>query len=140
MRIRRATSKDYGAIEDLERECFGEDGMTPGEEAAWHWWAAIDGRRFAGYAAARFEGPEALFLCRAGVAEAYRGLGVQKKLIVARLKFAEESGCTRAITYTSVDNMASANNLISCGFKLYRPDFLWADRDWLYFQKKLTEE
>ena len=42
-----------------------------------------------------------------------------------------------AITYTTLDNFPSANNLISCGFRLYLPEYSYGGRDKLYFQKLL---
>jgi GNAT superfamily N-acetyltransferase len=73
---------------------------------------------------------------RAWVDRKYRGKGIQKSLIKIRLKSAARYGNT-AITYTLIDNFPSANSLISCGFKLYAPEYAYAGKNVLYFQKKL---
>ena len=56
-------------------------------------------------------------------------------MIKLRLKSAFD--CRIAITYTTVDNYPSANNLISQGFKLFSPEYAYAGRQMLYFQKIL---
>lgn len=76
---------------------------------------------------------------RAWVHKKYRGIGIQKKMIDARLK-AAKSSCNVAITYTTFDNVPSANNLIKSGFILYNPLYAYAGNDKLYFIKKLAEK
>jgi GNAT superfamily N-acetyltransferase len=56
----------------------------------------------------------------AGVHEEYRGRGLQKRLIRARVRHAKRIGWKYAITYT-IDNPPSENSLIGCGFKRYAP-------------------
>ncbi len=73
---------------------------------------------------------------RAWVDRKYRGKGIQKRLINIRLKSAAKYGST-AITYTLIDNYPSANSLISCGFKLYAPEYAYAGSNVLYFRKDL---
>lgn len=81
--------------------------------------------------------PGVWFLCRAGVLEAYRGKGLQKRMIRLRLRYAKAHRGKLAITYTTKENFASANSLISCGFRLYDPEWAWAGREMLYWQKDL---
>lgn len=73
---------------------------------------------------------------RAWVDRKYRGKGIQKRLINIRLKSAAKYGKV-AITYTLVDNYPSSNSLISCGFKLYGPEYQYAGGNVLYFRKDL---
>lgn len=77
------------------------------------------------------------FLARAGVIESERGKGLQKKLIMVRLKWARFYGYRDVITYCSPENVASSNNLISCGFKLYLPEEKWGCKNALYFRRRI---
>ena len=62
------------------------------------------------------------FLSWCGVLKEARGNGLQKRLIQARVRYGRRLGMERFVTYTSPDNVASANNLIRCGFLRYTPD------------------
>jgi hypothetical protein len=73
---------------------------------------------------------------RAWVKKSHRGQGIQKRMIKTRLK-AASTFCHIAITYTTLDNFPSANNLIACGFRLYLPEYSYGGSDKLYFQKLL---
>jgi GNAT superfamily N-acetyltransferase len=81
--------------------------------------------------------PEAVYLARAGTLEAFRGRGLQKKLIRERLKFAKDLGMTQAITDTT-DNVASANALIATGFRMFEPDDPWGLPNTLYWRKSFA--
>jgi GNAT superfamily N-acetyltransferase len=124
------TFHDEDAAEDirfLDSICF-----VPGDAPlvlpeAW-WWVALDSLKapvgFGGVkpSSSSYYG----YLCRSGVAPGHRGAGIQKKLIKARIRFAKARGWIGLITDTSYDNYASANSLISCGFKLFKPTTPWA--------------
>jgi len=58
-------------------------------------------------------------------------------IIKIRLKAAKENSFV-AITYTTKDNYPSANNLISCGFKFYFPEYAYGGDEMLYFHKDLN--
>lgn len=81
--------------------------------------------------------PEVVFLSRAGLLEAARGQGMQKKMINARVRWAKQSGARQVITYTTRDNAPSFYNLQNCGFKLYLPENYWAGEDVLYWYKDI---
>jgi GNAT superfamily N-acetyltransferase len=107
------------------------------------WWIAYDGDPrehvvvgFGGCRTARGD-EKALYLCRAGVVPAYRGLGIQRKLIKERERFARAHGYERVITDCTSDNIASANTLIKTGFKLWKPPHPWAFATSLYWKKEL---
>ena len=76
------------------------------------------------------------YLCRAGVLDNFTGHGVQKRLIKARLAQARKLGWSWCITDTT-NNPASANSLISCGFKIYRPGNPWSFRNAIYWKYKV---
>jgi predicted GNAT family acetyltransferase len=86
----------------------------------------------AGYATARVMG-DFMFLNSAGVKPAFRGQGLHKRLIKVRLAYAKRHDLP-VITYTSLSNTASSNNLIHCGFKLYLPENAWVGKDYLYWR------
>ena len=69
---------------------------------------------------------------RAWVHKSRRGFGIQKRMIKIRLRRAKQF-CRIAITYTTQDNYASANNLTSCGFKMYNPEYAYGGRQMMYF-------
>jgi GNAT superfamily N-acetyltransferase len=73
---------------------------------------------------------------RAWVKKSHRGQGIQRRMIKTRLK-AASTFCHIAITYTTLDNFPSANNLIDCGFRLYLPEYSYGGSDKLYYQKLL---
>jgi len=89
-----------------------------------------------GFAGGYVTSENAFYLSRAGVAEAYQGKGLQKRLIRVRLAHAKRVGSPIAITYT-YKNPASANNLIACGFRSYLPHYKWGGKHSDYWRKKL---
>jgi GNAT superfamily N-acetyltransferase len=103
------------------------------------WWIVYDGKKPVAYAGASYlKEKNRVYLCRVGVLDEYRGLGLQKELIKKRLQWAKTCGADAAVTYTDGDNIYSSNNLIKSGFLLYIPDFPWGSSpDALYWVKKL---
>lgn len=76
-------------------------------------------------------------MVRSGVVTKWRGQGLQKRLIKARVNMARRHGFSSVITYVLDWNLASANSLISCGFKLYTPNVKYAGNKAYYFKKPL---
>ena len=139
-RIKRATEMSQTteqAIRFLQKECLPLDTVLS-PKVGWWWIAYCDGR-LAGFAAMMQSSktPEAVYLARAGTLEAFRGRGLQKKLIRERLKFAKDLGMTQAVTDTT-DNVASANALIATGFRLFDPDDPWGLPNTLYWRKSIA--
>ena len=135
-KVRVIKSKNLALIKEMDAKCFPDE---PLEDAHEHTWfvAFVDGKP-AGYAAFKVWAGDIVFLSRAGVLEEHRGHGIQKKLIKAREKHALRLGAKWAVTYTWMYGVYSPNSLISCGYKLFRPQNQWAGSDWLYWRKKLT--
>ncbi len=131
--MRISQTKDLDLIQQLDVEWFGEDGFDDYEEAKW--WIASEGSNLVAYAGLIFWGQGIAFLNRGCVNPLYRGLGIQKQLIRHRVSYCKRKKWKKAITYTSPDNLASANSLISCGFKLYAPANLYGLEDGLYFYR-----
>jgi GNAT superfamily N-acetyltransferase len=122
VRIRRVTRAHQ--VEEMDLIAFGPDEATS-FTGHYLWVAEVDGA-LAGYAALQLvDGGKAAFLSRCGVLPGYRGKGLQAALIKVRERFARKLGIKTVITYTTVTNLGSANSLIKCGYKLYRPAYDW---------------
>jgi GNAT superfamily N-acetyltransferase len=80
--------------------------------------------------------PGTSYLKRAGVLHAFRGRGLQRRMIAVREKRARREGFTTMITDTT-DNPASANSLIRAGYKIFEPADRWAFPRSIYWRKAL---
>jgi hypothetical protein len=98
------------------------------------WWAMEDEGKIIAYCGCILSEGVCIFN-RAWVHRNFRGNGFQSKMIKARL--AKANGLAYvAITYTTFDNVHSANNLIKNKFTLYNPMYAYAGGDKLYFKKE----
>jgi predicted acetyltransferase len=127
-------------IAKLDKKCFVGD--HPVSLKNTFWWIAYNEAGnpigFSGLKACKKKENKGLgYFSRAGVIKSYRGHGTQKKMIKARLRMARQLGLTHCVTYVKGFNLASANSLISCGFKLYNPHYKWGGKAALYFGKCL---
>jgi GNAT superfamily N-acetyltransferase len=133
---RVVTPAQHAHVALLQAEILPHD--TPlGTDHGW-WWLVMDGGdpvAFAGMVPS-CQWADAMYLCRTGVLPAYRGRGLQKRLIRIRAKIAKCLGAAWLVTDTT-DNPASANALIHCGFRLYDPSRPWAWKRSLYWRKAL---
>lgn len=128
----------YNQLQDLDKNyipafhgCANE--FKPNRD----WWVMVDHN---GCIVAYCGSVYAQGICimnRAWVHKRYRGNGYQKKMIFRRIQTAK-STCHTIITYTTVDNVVSANNLIKCGFKLYTPEYAYGRSEMLYWIRKLN--
>lgn len=135
IRIRLASSRQLEAVTALDARCFPYDARYPLAGASW--WLAEGPDGAVGYAGAKlWELDGHVFLCRAGVVAGARGLGLQKRLIRARVAWAKRLGAKGCYTYTR-DNPASANSLISCEFKTFEPLYRWGGNDAVYWYRGL---
>lgn len=121
----------------LQERCLPND--EPFDTTVGYWWLVVtasgDDAGFAGLVRS-IRWTDCAYLCRAGVLPAYRGQGVQKRLIRARLRQAKAIGMRWVVTDT-YDNPASSNSLISTGFKLFKPSKPWGGDGTLYWKIKL---
>ena len=142
MRLKRIFS--FGNI--LDRETYEQlrelDYNNPnfkgcGDEFQFNreWWVILDEGEIVAYCGSIYSKGICIFN-RAWVKKSHRGQGIQRRMIRTRLK-AASTFCHIAITYTTLDNFPSANNLINCGFRLYLPEYSYGGSDKLYFQKLL---
>jgi GNAT superfamily N-acetyltransferase len=124
----------------LQKQILPSD--VPYQPDRGHWWIAYaeDGKPvgFAGLVRST-TWTDTGYLCRAGVLDGYTGHGIQKRLIKARLAQAKRLGWNWCITDTT-KNPASANSLISCGFKMYTPTRPWSFRNACYWRYKVNQD
>lgn len=137
MHIKRVNlnQKSQEDLEWLDRLSFPAD--TPYPKSGAEWWIAYDDSTCVGFAGLKNVGHETAFLCRVGVIKAYRGQGIQKKLIRVRESWAKRKGFRYIITYVAAHNLKSANSLIACGYRLYNPQSPYGIEGALYFRKEL---
>jgi len=128
----------YKSLADLQRTCLPGD-EPEATQNGW-WWLAVnkDGQEV-GFAGMRPSDrwQQTMYLCRAGVLPEYRGQGIQKRLIRARLAKARALGNTHAITDCTTENPASARSLIAAGFRPYWPQVPWGLSHSIYWIRKL---
>ena len=121
----------------LQKACLPADKIYPITQGYWYVAYTHDGEAvgFAGIVpSARWS--DTMYLCRAGVVLAHRGRGLQKKLIKARIRKAKALGMNWVITDTN-ENPASANSLISTGFKMFEPSQPWGLKTALYWKHQI---
>lgn len=121
----------------LQKQILPED--VPYKPDRGHWWVAYaeDGKPvgFAGLVRST-RWTDTGYLCRAGVLDKFTGHGLQRRLILARIRKAKELGWNWLITDTT-DNPASSNSLINCGFKIYTPSSPWSFKHAIYWKYKV---
>ena len=129
-------SRIQNRLSALQGICLPHD--EPYDTNFGSWWIVTEDGRDVGFAGLvrTVTWTDCGYLCRAGVVPAYRGQGLQKKLVYVRIRQAKSLGWKWLITDTT-DNPASANSLISCGFKLFKPTKPWGFKNTLYWRKKL---
>lgn len=134
IRVRHVDADDP-RLEDASTLDFALFGARYPQAGA-DWWIAEHDGAVVGFAGAKLWEPDGLvYLCRAGVAPEARGLGLQKRLIQARVRWARRIGARGCYTYT-IDNPPSQNSLISCGFKTFRPSELWGGPEATYWIRR----
>lgn len=125
----------------LQEVCLPKSNpLAPDQWGATHayWWIMRDETGIIGFASLREAQSmrKTGYLSRAGVLPAHRGQGLQKRLIRAREKKARALGWTHLVSDT-YDNPPSANNLIDCGYKTFKPRKPWAFATSVYWRKAL---
>lgn len=126
-------------IERLHTDLFGGGRSAVPLLHKGYWWLAYEGGEVVAFAGLVHSShyQKTGYLCRAGVAGHSQGQGIQKKLIRARVAKARRLGWHFAMCDTHTRNPASANSLISCGFKMFVPFRKWNGRDHVYWQRRI---
>jgi RimJ/RimL family protein N-acetyltransferase len=123
----------------LDKILFSED--QPVDPSGGWWWIIRDAKgkpvAFGGLRGCKHPSNRGLaYMIRSGVLTKHRGKGLQKVLIKARIAMASRHGYKEIVTYVLDWNLASANSLIACGFRLYTPESKYAGKAY-YFRKNL---
>ncbi len=148
--IRRARTKaDLELADRLARRCGPRNGKLPSSYVAPGklgavWLAYVEVREQggpgweghdepAGVAAAYVDQDGVLWMTTAGALPAFRGRGIQRRLLSARLAWGRRCKATSARSYCSADNGASLGNLLRAGFVVagYRLDELASGGGWV---------
>src|SRR3954453_21023636 len=102
------------------------------------WWVVFHERHpiaFAGVIRST-HAANAGYLCRVGVLRKHWGQALQLRLMRA-LEFRVRKNGWSCIVSDTTDNIASANNIIRAGYRLYRPKCPWARPSTLYWRKSI---
>ena len=140
MRVRRVDNHDQDVNElltDLHRLTFA-DTAPMADFAHGYWWiASEDGKEagFIGYVPSTHYAKTAYFY-RVGVLPKYRGMGLQRRMMLVMERHARLMQY-RAIVTDTMENIPSANNIIACGYKLFAPAEPWGHAGALYWRKQL---
>ena len=142
-RIREVDGDDEeiaDVLADLHYLTFFDRACIP--EFDWgHWWLAYQEGMpvaFAGVVPST-HASNAGYFCRVGVLEKHAGNMLQLRLMRALEWRARRNGWSSIISDTT-DNLASANNFIRAGYRLYRPETPWAWPNTLYWRKSIRYE
>lgn len=139
VRVRQIDAKEptnAALLQWLQLLCLPAD--VPAKTDEGYWWIAYEGQNPIGFAGMRQSAwwGDTGYLNRAGVIPAARGKGLQKRLIRARELKAKALGLRWLVTDT-LNNPASANSLIGCGFKMFVPSKPWGIEGTCYWKKDL---
>lgn len=135
IKFKRTT--DYQSLVWMDSQLFPSDyPLSEFENTVW-WIGTLDGLPMC-YCGIKEIDEEYAYLNRAGVLKEFQGMGLQRRMIRIREKYAKREGFKWVITSTVRENYVSSNNLIRCGFLLYGPEDEWMGDDAFYFRKGLT--
>ncbi len=123
-------------LHKMQKACLPHD--RPYFPANGTYWIAYDAEQPVAFCivAPSVRWVDTVYLARAGVLPSHRGLGLQKRMISIRERWARRNGYMWAITDTA-DNPASANSLITRGYRMFDPSKPWGLDYSLYWRKKL---
>src|SRR5690348_11198011 len=139
-RIREVDGQDdeiADTLADLHAQTFLDSAPIP-EFDSGHWWVAYLGVRpvaFAGMISSTLI-ENAGYFCRVGVVKRYWGNSLQLRLMRAVEIRARRNGWCCVLSDTT-DNLASANNFIRGGYRLYAPQCPWGWANTLYWRKSI---
>lgn len=140
-RVREVDGQDEDiadTLAELHRLTFFDSASLP-EFDHGHWWLAFQAGRpvaFAGVVPSTHV-HNAGYFSRVGVLKRHCGRALQLRLMRAMEARARHNGWNCVVSDTT-DNLASANNFIRAGYRLYLPTVPWAWPNTLYWRKFLT--
>jgi GNAT superfamily N-acetyltransferase len=138
-RLQKLSPDDKETLRTMQLHCLPDD--EPYFPKNGWWWVGLDQRQVVAFCLVipSSQWGDTAYLARSGVMPAWRGKGLQKRMVTIREQFAKKRGYRWMITDTT-DNPASANNLISRGYKLYKPKNPWGYEITLYWRKRLRKD
>jgi GNAT superfamily N-acetyltransferase len=122
---------------DLHRLTFFDGAPIPDFDFG-QWWLALHDKipvAFGGLIPST-RARNAGYLNRIGVLREHRGRDLQLRLMRAVESRARHHGWSSVVSDTT-DNLASANNFIRAGYRLYQPDHPWGWPNTLYWRKSI---
>ena len=137
-RIREVDGHDdeiADTLADLHRLTFF-DGAPILKFDQGHWWLAFHRTipvAFAGIVSST-RAYNAGYFCRVGVLKRHCGHSLQLRLMRALESRARRNGWSSVVSDTT-ENLASANNFIRAGYRLYQPPYPWGWPHTLYWRK-----
>ena len=140
-RIREVDGQDDEAADtlaDLHRLTFLDSAPIP-EFDHGYWWLALHEALPVGFAGVirSTRVHNAGYFSRVGVLKKHCGNALQLRLMRAMESRARNTGWGCVVSDTT-DNVASANNFIRAGYRLYQPRHPWAWPNTLYWRKSIT--
>lgn len=145
--IRHVAGPDYAeVIGKLLAESFGTAELGPTAFIGTSWWLAFhvqpSGEEIAVGVAGMLKScieADTYYLNRSCIQADHRGRGLQHKLILSRIAEARRLK-GKFCTADTWDNPHSANNLIACGFRAYRPEATaWRCEGAMYWRLSLAK-
>lgn len=139
-RIREVDAHDdevADALTELHQLTFFDSASLP-EFDLGHWWLVFRDALpvgFAGVIPSTYV-HDAGYFSRVGVVRRHCGHGLQLRLMRAMEARVRQNGWSCVVSDTT-DNIASANNFIRAGYRLYRPPVPWAWPNTLYWWKPI---
>lgn len=139
-RIREVNAQESeiaDTLEDLHHLTFFDSAPFPDFDHG-HWWLACHETVPVGFAGLipSTRAFNAGYFCRVGVLKRHSGNALQLRLMRALESRARHNGWGSIVSDTT-DNLASANNFIRAGYRLYRPPSPWAWPHSLYWRKSI---
>jgi hypothetical protein len=140
-RIREVDGQDDEIVDtlaDLHRLTFFSGAAIPRFDQG-HWWLVFHQKTPVGFAGVipSTRACHAGYLSRVGVLRQHWGNRLQLRLMRALESRARHNGWNWLISDTT-DNLASANNFIRAGYRLYQPANPWAWPNTLYWRKAIA--
>ena len=139
-RIREVDGSDdelADTLAELHRLTFFDGAPIPDFDQG-HWWLAFHETipvAFAGVVPSTHD-HNAGYFCRVGVLPKHCGNALQLRLMRALESRARRIGWSSVVSDTT-ENLASANNFIRAGYRLYRPASPWGYPTTLYWRKPM---
>lgn len=139
-RIREVDGHDEevaDTLAEIHKLTFFDSACLPDFDEG-HWWLAFQEAMPVAFAGAMpsTRARNAGYLSRVGVVKRHCGNGLQLRLMRAVELRARNNGWDCMVSDTT-DNVASANNFIRAGYRLYKPQNPWAWPHTLYWRKSV---